>query len=53
MADFIDALPMLELAIKELSPGQMIKDDRLTLMDLMGAGEVSIAVPCVLRHDSC
>jgi hypothetical protein len=48
---FKDILPLLSTALGELSSGQLIKSDKLDLLDLMGAIEVrfiiyQIAVKC-------
>lgn len=37
---FVDALPLLEAALVDLAPGQLIRDERVQLMDLMSAAEV-------------
>jgi hypothetical protein len=37
---FVDGAPFLDAALADLSPGQLIKDEHLSLMDLMSAIEV-------------
>jgi hypothetical protein len=37
----IDALPLLEAALSSLGPGELIKDESMSLLDIMGAVEVS------------
>ncbi|ORY75302.1 Mak10 subunit, NatC N-terminal acetyltransferase-domain-containing protein [Leucosporidium creatinivorum] len=39
-ATFVDARPLLEAALADLAPGQLIHDDRVSLMDLMSAVEI-------------
>lgn len=37
---YTDVFPLIQTALAELSSGQLIKSDRLDLLDLMGAIEV-------------
>ena len=46
---FSDALPLLEAALADLAPGQIICDERVNLMDLMSAVEVR-SVPPDISH---
>lgn len=40
LATFADVMPLLESALDQLGAGQMIHDERISLMDLMSANEV-------------
>ena len=41
MAVFVDALPAIEAAMRDLAEGQLIQTEDLNLLQLMGAIEVS------------
>lgn len=43
-SEYVDALPLLERALAELSKGQLVRDERYGMMDLMSAIEVR---PCL------
>lgn len=38
---YVDAMPLVEAALAELAKGQLIRDERYTMMELMSAIEVS------------
>ncbi|BGO89299.1 RHTO0S07e00496g1_1 [Rhodotorula toruloides] len=40
-SEFIDAIPLLESALAELSKGQLVRDERYGMMDLMSAIEIN------------
>ncbi|GAA5868681.1 hypothetical protein JCM1840_004355 [Sporobolomyces johnsonii] len=41
--DWVDALPLLESALADLATGQLIRDERYSMMDLMAAIEINDA----------
>jgi len=40
VSEYADALPLLEQAMADLAKGQLVRDDRCSMMDLMSAIEV-------------
>ncbi len=45
---YVDALPLLSLALAQLGPAQLVKADHVTLLDLMSAIEVCSSSPALL-----
>lgn len=48
--EYVDALPLLEKALAELSKGQLVRDERYGMMDLMSAIEVLLLRPLRLSR---
>ncbi|BGP68084.1 N-alpha-acetyltransferase, non-catalitic subunit [Rhodotorula toruloides] len=48
--EYVDALPLLEKALAELSKGQLVRDERYGMMDLMSAIEINDARTDTFLH---
>ncbi|BGP22547.1 N-alpha-acetyltransferase, non-catalitic subunit [Rhodotorula toruloides] len=49
-SEYVDARPLLERALAELSKGQLIRDERYAMMDLMSAIEINDARTDTFLH---
>ncbi|TNY20724.1 phosphatase and actin regulator [Rhodotorula diobovata] len=50
VAEYADAFPLLEQAMSDLAKGQLVRDERCTMMDLMSAIEINDARTDTFLH---